>query len=88
MENVILITITICVLYVVVKMVEMRLTEQEMKPLKNIVRETFIVGGCAFLPVWAYFQFKDNLSDWFGVEPIGGKDILKTPEIFTDAPGF
>ena len=88
MENIILITIVICVLYVIAKMIEMRMTEQDMKPLKNIVSETFIVGGCAFLPIWAYFQFKDNLSDWFGVEPIGGKDLLKSPEIFTDSPGF
>ena len=66
----------------------MRITEEEMKPLKNIVRETFIVAGCAFLPIQGYFQFKDKISDWFGVEPIGGKDISKSPEIFTDTPGF
>lgn len=88
MENIILITIVICLLFVVIKMIEMRITEEEIKPLKNIVRETFIVAGCAFLPIWGYFQFKDKISDWFGVEPIGGKDISKSPEIFTDTPGF
>lgn len=88
MENIILITIAICVLYIIVKIIEMRITEQEMKPLKNVVRDTFVVAGCSFLPIWAYFQFKDNLADWFGVEPIGGKDFIKSPEIFTDTPGF
>ena len=89
MENIVLITIAIVVLYILIKIVEMRMTEKNMKPLKNIVRETFIVAGSAFVPIWAYFQFKDRISEWFGMEPIGGSsEMNKSPEIFTDIPGF
>jgi hypothetical protein len=53
------------------------------------VRDAFIVAGCAFVPIWGYFQFKDKLTEWFGVSPTEGTELpLKTPEIFTDKPGF
>ena len=89
MENIVLLTIAISVLFIIVKIAEMRIIDKETKPLKNIVRDAFIVAGCAFVPIWGYFQFKDKLTVWFGVSPAEGTELpLKTPEIFTDKPGF
>lgn len=90
MENIVLLTIAISVLFVVTKLAEMRFIEKEMKPLKHIVRDAFIVAGCAFLPILGYFQFKDKMTTWFGISPSNGGSsvIMKTPEIFTDNPGF
>jgi hypothetical protein len=90
MENVLLLTITIAVLFIVAKITEMRFIENELKPLKTVVRDAFIVAGCAFVPIWGYFHFKDNISDWFGIPVAGGTGAIptKTPEIFTDTPAF
>jgi hypothetical protein len=89
MENIIILTVVISVLFVISKIVEMRFIDKEAKPLKFIVRDAFIVAGCAFVPLWGYFQFKDNLSDWIGIIPTdGGALPVKTPVIFTDSPGF
>jgi len=90
MENVLLLTITIAVLFIVVKITEMRFIENELKPLKTVVRDAFIVAGCAFVPIWGYFQFKDHISDWFGISTTGGMGTMpvKTPDIFTDTPTF
>ena len=88
MENVLLLTITITVLFIVAKITEMRFIDKELKPLKTVVRDAFIVAGCAFLPIWGYFQFKDKMLDWFGIPTSGGGLPVKTPEIFTDMPTF
>lgn len=91
MENIVLLTIAISMLFIAIKIAEMRFIDKEIKPLKNIVRDAFIVAGCAFVPIWGYFQFKDKMASWFGISPSSGGDgtvIMKTPEIFTDNPGF
>jgi len=90
MENVVLLTITISVLFIVVKVMEMRFVDREEKPLKFVVRDAFIVAGCAFLPILGYFQFKEHISEWFGIPAATGNSGLpvKTPEIFTDTPAF
>ena len=88
MENILLLTITIAVLFIVAKITEMRLIDKEIKPLKTVVRDAFIVAGCAFFPIWGYFQFKDKMMDWFGIPVTGGELPVKTPEIFTDMPTF
>jgi hypothetical protein len=91
MENIVLLTIAISVLFISIKIIEMRFVDKEMKPLKNIVRDAFIVAACSFVPIWGYFQFKDKMASWFGISPSSGGDsaaVMKTPEIFTDNPGF
>lgn len=90
MENIVLLTIAISMLFIVIKIAEMRFIEKDMKPLKNIVRDAFIVAGCAFVPLWGYFQFKDKITNWFGISSSSGGEsvVMKTPEIFTDNPGF
>lgn len=89
MENTILLTIVISVLFIILKMVEMKYIEKEMLPLKSVVRETLIVVLCSFGALYVFFEFKGKISEWFGLSVIGGAmDILKPPEIFTDNPGF
>ena len=44
MENTILLTVVISVLFVIAKMVEMKYIEQEMLPLKSVIRETLMVS--------------------------------------------
>jgi len=89
MENTILLTVVISVLFVIAKMVEMKYIEQEMLPLKSVIRETLMVAACCFGALYVFFEYKIKISEWFGMTKVGAAmDILKPPEIFTDNPGF
>lgn len=89
MENTIILTIAISILFVLTKMIEMKYIEREMLPLKLIVRETIMVGLCSFGVLYGFFEFKGKLGEWFGFTGLGGTvDSLKNVEIFTDNPGF
>lgn len=91
MENTILLTISIAVLFLVAKMVEMKYIENEMLPMKLLVREIVMVAGCVFGVLYVFFEYKHKITEWFGTTGFGSSvaDIVaKPPEIFTDNPGF
>ena len=89
MENTILLTIVISVLFIVAKMVEMKYIENEMLPMKLLAREVMMVAACVFGVLYVFFEYKGKLAEWFGLSVIGGAiDAIKPPEIFTDNPGF
>jgi hypothetical protein len=89
MENAIFLSIAISILFVIIKMAEMKYIENELLPLKMVVRETIMVALCSFGAIYVFFEYKGKFSEWFGLSKLGGAiDILKPPEIFTDNPGF
>ena len=86
MEKPILLTITITVVYFLVKMIEMKYIEKESKPIKLIVRDLIIVFMSAFLPIFMFFSATGPVA-----EMIGSGDFTSTTvptQIFTDLPGF
>jgi hypothetical protein len=90
MENIIVLTISISVVFLIVKLLEMKYIEKEIKPLKTVVKDSLIVGVSSFICVYVFFQFKTVIFDTIGKSfGTGGvAEIIKTPEIFTDNPGF
>jgi predicted small integral membrane protein len=89
MENTIILTVAISVLFIIGKIIEMKYIENEMLPMKLLVRETMMVAGCAFGVLYLFFEYKGKMSEWFGMSVLGSAmDMLKPPEIFTDNPGF
>ena len=89
MENAIFLTIIITGLFVFTKMIEMKYIEQELLPLKTVVRETIMVAVCCFVALYVFFEFKGKFQEWFGLSGFNTvMDALKPPEIFTDNPGF
>jgi hypothetical protein len=90
MENIIILTISIAVVFLIVKLLEMKYIEKEIKPLKHVVRDSMIVAVSSFTCVYIFFQFRtviiDTLGKSFGTG--GATEFIKSPEIFTDNPGF
>ncbi len=83
MEKPVLLTISIAALFLFAKLIEMKLGK-EVKPVKFIIRDTFIVFGCAFVPVFLFFQSSGSIADM-----LGAGDVSVAPtQIFTDMPGF
>lgn len=90
MENVIILTICISSFFLIVKLLEMKYVDKEIKPLKNTVKDSLIVGVSSFICIYAYFQFKNTFVDKI-IKSFGGSKTITpnvSPEIFTDNPGF
>ena len=88
MENLFLFAIFTTVLFVLIKLVEMKYLEKEMKPLKYIVRDAIIVFGSALSASYGFFYMKGSISDFFDVVTENKTINIETTQIFTDAPGF
>lgn len=90
MENIIILTITISVVFLIMKLLEMKYIEQEIKPLKQVVKDSMIVAISSFACIYIFFEFRavifDTLGKSFGTS--SAAEFIKSPEIFTDNPGF
>jgi hypothetical protein len=79
-----MISIAAMVLFVIVKLLEMKFFEKEPRPMKFLARDALIVFICAFMPSFVFFQMGDTVS-----ELIGGTTVAGAPtQIFTDTPEF
>jgi len=84
MEKILILSLTISFFFFAAKIFEMKYIEKKQKPLKLIIRDTFYVFVCAFLPLILFFQFDETITEIFRFgEP---KEVVS--QVFTDEPGF
>jgi hypothetical protein len=77
MEKYILHAGIIAFIYLLLKFVELRITKNNTKPLKELIRDAVIVYFSAFVGLYIIDEFMPTTS------------IVKTvTNVFTDAPGF
>lgn len=88
MEQLFLFAIFTTLLFVVLKLIEMKYLEKEMKPLKYIVRDAVVVFSSAFGAAAFTFYMKGTFTDFLNV--VTENKVLQpdATQIFTDAPGF
>jgi len=89
MEQVIILAISITIIFFVLKIVEMKYLEKEVKPFKLIFRDTIIVFISSMSACFVYFHFNKNIHDFFNI--ITATPTLSTAAntpVFTDEPGF
>ena len=55
------------ILFCLVKIVEMKYVEKEMKPLKFIVRDAVAVFMCSLIASNSYFYMNDSFTDFINV---------------------
>ena len=84
MEKILLLAIAISIIFFIIKLVMMKYVEKEMKPLKYLVRDAFLVFASAFLPIFLFFQMSGTFNELLGI----GGEVVPQTQIFTDAPGF
>ncbi len=79
LNNFIINSIVISIIYFLIKFLEMRFIEQETKPLKDLIKNTTFVFISSMMGGFLLEQFKFN-------------NILKLdkedPKVFTNEPGF
>tara|TARA_B100000035_G_scaffold207163_1_gene177208 strand:+ start:10004 stop:10270 length:267 start_codon:yes stop_codon:yes gene_type:complete len=88
MENLFLFAILTTILYCLVKIVEMKYVEKEMKPLKFIVRDAVIVFISSLVASYTYFYMNDSFTDFMNVVTENKSLNLESTQIFTDVPNF
>lgn len=67
----------IAFIYLLMKFVEMRITKNEAKPMKELIRDTVIVYLSAIIGLYIIDEFMPTTS------------VVKTfTNVFTDVPGF
>ena len=88
MENLFLIAMFATILFLLIKFIEMKYLEKEMKPMKVIVRDGLIVFVSAILASYGFHYSNSSISDFFNVITENKVMNADATQIFTDTPGF
>ena len=89
MEKILIISMAITVIYSIAKFVEMKFIENDVKPLKIVVRDALIVGSSSFISLFFYFYLETYLFDFFNIITNTKTSISeKSINVFTDDPNF
>lgn len=88
MENLFLIAMFATILFLLIKFIEMKYLEKEMKPMKVVVRDGLIVFVSAILASYGFHYSNSSISDFFNVITENKVMNADATQIFTDNPGF
>ena len=88
MENIVLISVTITVLYCIIKFLEMKYIEKEIKPVKLVVRDAIIVLFSTIVVQFIFANIDTNISEFFNIITNSKSVEPVAPPVFTDNPGF
>jgi hypothetical protein len=88
MQKTVLISIIVTVLFCFFKFFEMKYLEDDLKPLKNYVRDACIVFFSSFIASYVCFHLDSSITDFFNVITENKGALVMQPQIFTDNPGF
>ena len=88
MENLFLFAIFTTAFFVLLKIVEMKTLEKEMKPLKFVVRDAAMAFVASLAAAFIAFYSRNSVSDFLNIVTENKVLSTETTQIFTDAPGF
>jgi len=88
--NVLMISTIVSILFVLIKFIEMKFVDKQLKPLKFIIRDAVVVFLCTTVGVFSVLNMKDTISNFFNVVTDNKiADVTSgNTQIFTDTPGF
>jgi len=88
MEKALVLAIVISVIYAITKYLEMRFLDKKMKPLRDIVRDIFMVFASAFISCFGFIYYQNKIDDFFAV--ITNTNVLKadSTQVITGIPDF
>lgn len=75
MDNIFMFSSVISIVFLFFKFIEMRFVDKENKPLKFLIRDTLVV-------------FVSVVSGNYLLEQIQPMNVVSSPAVFTDNPGF
>jgi hypothetical protein len=88
MEQVFVVSVIITILFCVTKFIERRYMSDEIKPLKDVVRDSIVVMVCSLTGAYIYFQYSGYIGDFFNIVTETKVLNAATTQVFTDVPNF
>ena len=88
MEKVLLISSIITAIFCLLKFIEMKYLDRQLKPLKDIIRDIFMVFLASFGSLFILLNYQHKLDDFFSV--VTNTTMIKpeTTQVFTGVPDF
>lgn len=88
MEEVFIITTIITVSFCLSKFIEYKYISDDVKPLKDVVRDCLLVLMSSVSGSYFYFYFQTSIRDFFNVVTETKVLNTATTKVFTDNPTF
>jgi len=88
MQNLFIFAIYTTVMFCLFKLLEMKFIDQEMQPLKNLIRDNILVFGSALLASYGYLYTGSMVTNFMNYITENKIVEIQAPEIFTDKPAF
>lgn len=88
MEEVFVVASIITICYSVSKYMEWKYMSDEVTPLKNVVRDSFLVLMSSLSGAYLYFHFQTTIREFFNVVTETKVLNSQATQVFTDNPSF
>ena len=88
MEKIVILAIAITVLFCILKFIEMKFIDKELKPIKFVVRDAIFVFIASAAASYVVLTMDNDIANFFNV--VKDVDIANptTTQVFTGDPGF
>ncbi len=87
MKTIVTVMVFSIILFIIMKMIDMKFIQKEMKPIKEVVRESVMVGLAVGIASIAVATMDKPVSEF--MDTIMEKQVLTgQAQVFTDNPGF
>jgi hypothetical protein len=87
MEVIVAIIVVSTVLYILAKMIEMKYVHQEMRPLKELIRDATVVAISVGVSTFAVFSMNKSMNGFF-TAMTEQTNLPAVAQVFTDSPEF
>jgi hypothetical protein len=87
MEIMVAIIIITTVLYILVKIIEMKYVQKEMKPIKELIRDASIVATSVGISTFAVLSMNKSMNGFFNAMT-EQNSLPNVAAVFTDNPDF
>ena len=88
MEKEFILSALVTFLFSLLKFIEMKYIDKEMKPMKLFIRDAIIVFISTLLCCYVFFSYDSYITDFFNVVTDSKVINPANTQVFTDVPGF
>lgn len=88
MEKALFMAILICVLFGILKFLEMKYLDKHLKPLKDVIRDLVMVFLSAFGTSFLFIYHQHKIDDFLSVLTNTSSIKAETTQVFTGMPDF
>jgi hypothetical protein len=88
MEKALIMSIIICVLFGILKFLEMKYLDKHLKPLRDVIRDLAMVFCASFASAFVFLYYQNKIDDFLSI--LTNTNMLKaeTTQVFTGMPDF